>query len=133
MRITLIFSILVMLAAAPSRAIVVACDAASQASGYCTPPEKLLCYGVDPAWLAKLVADVNEQFGYPTITCAPADVAAARCTSGQLGMAVTTPETAEQFANRMFGVLLALRVYERDKRIAAATAAASVTVPQPID
>lgn len=123
-----------LLLAAPAGAGIMPCDAAAQAAGYCdNPAQVILYYTLDRAWLDKLVDDVSEQFGYPTIRCLPADVTAGRCTSVQIGQAVTTPETKQAFANRMFGFLLAQRVYLRDKRLAAEAAAAAVSPPVTIE
>lgn len=129
-----LLTLALVLLAVPAAAGIMPCDAAAVTAGYCAnETQVILFYPLDPAWLDKLVDDVAEQFGYPTIKCSAADVNAGRCTAGQLGQTAVTTETKQAFSNRMFGVLLSRRVWEREKRLAAEAAAAAVTPPVAIE
>ena len=127
---TFLLCLSVLLLAAPASGLVKACDQAMKDAGECnTLGASVMIFEIDPAMETDLVDSVGEQFAYPNIVCAPADVAAGRCSGGQLGLTVITPETKKQFAARMISNLLALRVYNR--RVLAAEQAARAAVPLP--
>jgi hypothetical protein len=137
MRRTLCCLAFLLAAAAPSWPAVRTCNASRVSAGDCTSAgtQTILLFAFATADLLELADELAEQYGWPTITCAAADVAAspARCTSGQLGQVVTTPETKTQFGNRMLTEEFRRRILTRRKRLAAAAAEAAAAQPAAIE
>lgn len=138
MRRILLLAILLAAVAMPARPAVKTCTAARITAGDCPGtggPFTIILFAFPTADLLELADEIAEQYGWPTIVCTAADVAAApsRCTSGQLGQVVTTPETKTQFGNRMLSEEFRRRIFSRRKRLAAATAEAAATNPAAID
>lgn len=123
--------------AMPASAAVKPCNASRVTAGDCTnaSTQTILLYAVPTADLLEFADDLAEVYGWPTITCTAADVAATppRCAVGQIGQPVTTPETKTAFANRMLGEELRRRVFQRRKRLAAAAAEAGAVNPAAIE
>ncbi len=136
-RITLLLVILAFAGVLPARPAVKACTAARVTAGDCssTSTQTILLFAFSTAELLELADDVADAYGWPTITCTAADVAAtpSRCTSGQIGQVVTTPETKTQFGNRMLAEEFRRRIAARRKRLAAAAAEAGTAQPVAIE
>jgi hypothetical protein len=137
MRRTLCCLAFLLVAAAPAWPAVKACNASRVSAGDCTSAgtQTILLFAFATADLLELADEIAEQYGWPTITCTAADVAASpvRCTSGQLGQVVTTPETKTQFGNRMLTEEFRRRIHNRRKRLAAASAEAGAPLPGAIE
>lgn len=137
MRRILLLAVLLAAVSVPARPAVKACNAARVSAGDCTSAgtQTILLFAFATADLVELADDLAELHGWPTIVCTAADVAAspARCTSGQLGQVVTTPETRTQFGNRMLTEEFRRRISARRKRLAAAAAEAGTAPPATID
>lgn len=126
--------IVVVLAATPAAAASRTCTSQMVLSGLCASTNQILLgWAVPPGIAAELEAEMCERFGYPMIPCAAPDVAAGRCTSGQLGQTVPTPETRGAFAQRMLGEMLRNLVRERRVRTAQDAARAGVADPGAIE
>ena len=137
-RIILSLVFLLVAVAAPARPAVKACNASRVTAGDCPGtggPFTILLFAFPTTDLVELADEIAEQYGWPTITCTAADVSATspRCTSGQLGQVVTTPETKTQFGNRMLTEEFRRRILTRRKRLAAAAAEAGATQPGVIE
>lgn len=113
------------------------CNASRVTAGDCTnaSTQTILLYAIPTADLLEFADDLAELYGWPTITCTAADVAAspARCSAGQIGQPVTTPETKTAFANRMLGEEIRRRVFQRRKRLNAAAGEATAVNPPAIE
>lgn len=132
MRRILFFVLLAAALALPAHAAIKTCNAARISAGDCAATSQtILLYAIDTSLLVEFADDLAEQYGWPTITCTAADVAAspARCTAGQIGQSVTTPETKNQFANRMLGEEIRRRIHNRRKRLAATAAESGAAQP----
>jgi hypothetical protein len=119
--------------ALPSHAAIKTCNAARISAGDCVSGDTIVLFAIPTAVLLELADDIAEQYGWPSITCAQADVTAGRCSAGQLGSVVTTPESKNNFANRMISEELRRRVHNRRKRLAAAAAEAAAAQPGAIE
>ena len=129
------FLVWVLLQAFPAQAAVKACNASRVTAGDCTnaSTQTILLYALPTADLVEFGDELAESYGWPTITCVAADVTAGRCSAGQLGQAVTTPETKTAFANRMLGAEIQRRILNRRKRLAATSAESAAATPAAIE
>lgn len=136
-RILFLVALALVALAARSDAAIKACNASRVTAGDCTSAgtQTILMYAIDTTVLVEFADDLAEFYGWPTIICTAADAAAspARCSAGQIGQAVTTPETKNQFANRMLGEEIRRRIHNRRKRLAATSAEAGATQPGAIE
>ncbi|HEY3492597.1 MAG TPA: hypothetical protein VGK43_06570 [Solirubrobacterales bacterium] len=134
-RILFVIALVLAALALPSHGAIKACNASRVSAGDCTSAgtQTILLYAFETTVLVEFADELAELYGWPTIVCTSADVTAGRCSSGQLGQAVTTPETKNQFANRMLSEEIRRRVHNRRKRLAAAAAEAGATQPGAID
>jgi hypothetical protein len=117
----------------PGHGAIKTCNASRISAGDCASGDTIILYAIPTTVLLELADDIAEQYGWPSITCAQADVTAGRCSAGQLGSVVTTPETKNNFANRMISEELRRRVHNRRKRLAAAAAEAGAAQPGAIE
>jgi hypothetical protein len=128
--------VLAVIFASPSQAAIKACNASRISAGDCAATSQtIILFAFPTAELVELADDIAELYGWPTIICTAADAAAspARCTAGQIGQPVTTPESKNAFANRMLGEEIRRRIHNRRKRLAATSAEAAATQPAAID
>jgi hypothetical protein len=124
------------LAALPLGAATKTCNASRISAGDCAATSQtILLYALDTSFLLELADDLAELYGWPIIVCTAADVAAspARCSAGQIGQSVTTPETKNAFASRMLSEELRRRVHNRRKRLAATAAESGAAQPAAIE
>jgi hypothetical protein len=134
-RILFLFALALAAVAARSDAAIKARNASRVTVGDCTSAgtQTILLYAFDTTVLQDFADDLAELYGYPTIVCQSADVTAGRCTSGQIGQAVTTPESKNAFANWMLSEEFRRRIHNRRKRLAASAAEAGATQPGAIE